>query len=486
MNSDAAVKLRGPNLSVDVPPSHIYFAFASGRFQYDCATCNAKCCRGHGYLINAESELPVQLSNRRAIALFMERAPGSHHGEQYVTKNCPPACFFLTDSGLCGVHLEHGSDAKPETCRLFPFNSFRWLDGYLIVAPHPGLCPLAIVPAGQRNIRSEYDQLLQDMRVRPIRQAITRCAGRHRSVAAVIASERQIIDISEAHCGNADYYLFTEAVIRADARDGWLGLARDSVVDVRAFAREVCDLLGVEQASQVNDSASRAMIAMTPYLRSRLLFDDNDADGASRMSVRIERIPYCLLALYVLVRTASSLSANQDVQYQTVVRLFDDMLPLITMLASLSEIVEWRPKAPVPLPRWTQPGLQRKYLRVAKALQPAAQRKNQMTLGNVLREYAKPSSLEEVVFLKELARQLSGRLSARSYATPWNGRVTVRTQVQSIVHQWGLTHLDENLLAAAYSRLGGIRKRSRPNELRAELKPISAMGAVDQRDSEPT
>jgi hypothetical protein len=32
-------------------------------------------------------------------------------------KNCPPACFFLDNDGLCGIQVEHGYDAKPETCR---------------------------------------------------------------------------------------------------------------------------------------------------------------------------------------------------------------------------------------------------------------------------------------------------------------------------------------------------------------------------------
>ncbi len=38
-------------------------------------------------------------------------------------------CLFLKPDGLCGVHATAGRDAKPDACRLFPFDAVRTVEG---------------------------------------------------------------------------------------------------------------------------------------------------------------------------------------------------------------------------------------------------------------------------------------------------------------------------------------------------------------------
>jgi hypothetical protein len=134
---------RGRDL-VDIAVANVLFAFADGRWSYDCVACGAQCCRGHGYALNGARELEAQLSASTALHLFVS-ADKAGLFQAYQVRNLPPACFMLTKDGRCATHVTHGFAAKPETCRLFPFNQFGLLGDYLIV-----LRILSCVRLGQR------------------------------------------------------------------------------------------------------------------------------------------------------------------------------------------------------------------------------------------------------------------------------------------------------------------------------------------------
>ena len=112
----------------------IYFPFPSGRLGYDCVTCQAKCCRGFGYMTTVGAELDRQFEMRPTLPLFVSPPDPRTSGGQVSIGNCAPGCFFLADDGRCDIHRERGFAAKPETCRLFPFNNFRRVGRFLIVA----------------------------------------------------------------------------------------------------------------------------------------------------------------------------------------------------------------------------------------------------------------------------------------------------------------------------------------------------------------
>jgi hypothetical protein len=54
-----------------IEPEDVYFSFASGRLAYDCVSCNAKCCRGFGYLVTGSKEVALQIEMRRQLPLFV-------------------------------------------------------------------------------------------------------------------------------------------------------------------------------------------------------------------------------------------------------------------------------------------------------------------------------------------------------------------------------------------------------------------------------
>ena len=109
------------------PPVHIdrndvYFAFPSGAFGYDCVSCGAQCCRGHGYVIHGDRELHPQIQTHAAVRVFLD--PCEALEEHYHVQTFAPGCFFLTKEGRWQIQIERGFAAKPETCRFFPFNNF--------------------------------------------------------------------------------------------------------------------------------------------------------------------------------------------------------------------------------------------------------------------------------------------------------------------------------------------------------------------------
>lgn len=140
------VHTRGGNYSSE----RLYFAFRSDGFSYDCVSCKAHCCRGHGYSLSTGQELDTQLRLRPSLRMFLS---SNDAGTSYHVSNCAPACFFLTHDNTCSVQVTSGYQAKPETCRLFPFNHFRRVGDFLIILPHVSLCPLKVSPGGSPTAR---------------------------------------------------------------------------------------------------------------------------------------------------------------------------------------------------------------------------------------------------------------------------------------------------------------------------------------------
>ncbi|NOT07255.1 MAG: YkgJ family cysteine cluster protein [Gemmatimonadales bacterium] len=454
------IRLLGRKLTADVFPDRVYFAFGSGRLTYDCVSCGAKCCHGHGYLLNQDVELERQLARSPSVALFFERGKEGEGANQYLVKNCPSGCFFLTSSGMCGVQIDHGYDAKPETCRLFPFNNLRWLDGYLIVRPHPNLCPLEIVGGKEVNKRSEHHELLEAMCLKPIQNGIDQCETSYESPGAAIAAERRIVALSEEFLAKGDYLSFTVAQTAAVGQSTVKGMGEKTGEDVHRYAADVCRLLRIPGTVFDNDHVSRTMIAMTPYLRSQLVFSDcGAAASGARIEISVERVPLALLSLYLIVSTAASIGPTAP-HFQTVTRLYDDFLPLLILFAHLHDSMVWHAEAPVPFPAWDSPDLQRRYMRIIRALQPGPARKRPARLYDILHEHAMPEDADGLIFLKELARGLFGHLKVHGNHNKWTERVDVRVRIQSAIHRWALGHIDEGVLGSLYARTRNHRGNS--------------------------
>ncbi len=124
-----------PHFFFDSKP--VYFAFPDNVLDYDCSSCGAKCCRGHGFAASMDRELPGLLTRFPELAYTAIR----HSGNWTQFFNLPGNCFLLDGGHSCSIENQLGKTMKPGVCRAFPFNNISSSDNLLIIAPH-FLCPL--------------------------------------------------------------------------------------------------------------------------------------------------------------------------------------------------------------------------------------------------------------------------------------------------------------------------------------------------------
>jgi len=118
----------------------VYFTWPDRRFRYECRGCGA-CCKGHGIGLDVAGGQLVQLVTRRPeIAAFLRR-----RGDAITAFNPRDRCWFLADDGMCRVEVEDGRDAKPASCRLFPFNRVFRIGAYTVVDYNSVICPVFTV-----------------------------------------------------------------------------------------------------------------------------------------------------------------------------------------------------------------------------------------------------------------------------------------------------------------------------------------------------
>ena len=386
--------------SIPIRQDHVYFAFASGRLGYDCVSCGAKCCRAHGYEVLVERELQQHLATQHAVRFFLD--PCEAGADNHVhARNFNPACFFLDGHGRCGLHVDRGFAAKPETCRLFPFNDLHRVGEFLIVAPHPTLCPLAVLPSGESSDASDHGDLLAMMCAGGIGTHVGETAGNGADVPAVIAFERRMCELADAQLDATRYSTFAAAQLAAS------GQATDAV---DRFLEMLDEVLGERRPDGDDRDATlaRTMVGMTPAIRARILFAYGEIPGRAD----IERVPYLLLVLHTFAALARQ-AGMAEVTFQTVMGLFDTFRPLLLMLADVDRVMVWKADAPADVVVNGKPEWQERYRAVAAALRPEAQRSAQTPLGRMLCDSANANGLDRVLFLKRVARHVNGRIE------PW-------------------------------------------------------------------
>jgi len=435
------IRLHQPSGNVDIQTKNVFFTFGDGRLSYDCVSCQSKCCRGHGYLATFGTELETQLRLRPSLPLFLE--PSGRPGANYLgVTNCAPGCFFLGDDGRCEVHAMHGHAAKPETCRLFPFNAFRQVGAFLVVAPHQELCPLSIANSEIRSPESAYDGLLEEMLRRGISTRVRHASTGGRDVAEVVARERNVVELAERSLNCGDYLTFAVAQMNlsrpADAHlEGVQNAAVHSLVQLAH------DLLGTPERATLGHEPDlvRTMIAMTPLLRSRLVFHETDGGAAARgLPLPEDRLPHAMIAAYLFTEAASR-AGTAPVTYQTISRMFPHFEVLLKVLAQADMHLTWQKDAPIDVAAFATSERRMQFLRLAKALLPQAQRRNSRALGVLLRSYAPADPVQRVLFLKEAAQAINGKLVPLDSASRF--RAPLRTRVKTAIHRWSLMNLDD-------------------------------------------
>lgn len=418
-------------------PDRIYFAFASGRFGYDCIACGAKCCRGFGYSVGMSDAARSHIALRPSLRFFNDQSVSIGTVGNSI-RNCPPACFFLDHEGLCGVQTAYGHEAKPETCRLFPFNSFRTVGGYLIAAPHASLCPLAVTPAPARSEMSNHEMLFAAYATAGIEADVPHARALGGSAEVLVRLERKIVAMSERESRASDYSGFVgdqlAATMAAIAPGAWIEHAALAKVEVDELQSRILEVLGVPRAVRGVDHTpvARVLSAATPFLRSTLVFPDPGITATESL----DRVPRILLALYWLAVLAMD-AGMATITFQTVSRLLGDHLRLLTLLSYLDAPVGWRTDHLIDLSFEGGRDWHRRYLTVVKSLSATDQERKPL-FGDVLADVLPLDDFERICFLRQLAKRLAGKIGTPSDAV--RGSATFRPR--QVLQKWAIRRLD--------------------------------------------
>ena len=453
MKTDAIV-LNGFDPPRRVAPEDVHFAFGSGRFAYDCISCGAKCCRGFGYRLGPE-EVRTQVGRRPSVRLFL--APVESDGGTRM-QNLAPGCFFLSDGGLCGIHAAQGYAAKPETCRLFPFNWLRLVGRHLIVAPHISLCPLEILRPPATSDSSSHTALARALAEAPIAGTVQELpVGDAAAAERLVELERRIRDAGvEPDTGYARFAArqveITAALFRPE------GPLSPEEAD-RAIGRFLAALEELLAISVPNDAASsEILIAATPALRAQTQYAGLASDGTRTPATAIGRLPQMLCVLHLLAQAAHD-AGMARITFQTLGGMLKSFGPVLRVLAYADVAMRWHPESALPWPRRLAAGLDSKYLDVVQAL---LRHDRGLTLGQVLAQAAPEEDVERILFVKEICNHLDGRIVPVGRTTPvrrwrtWTGRDALKRATLRVAPRLLLASVAE----AATSRAGRRRTSS--------------------------
>lgn len=418
----------------------LYFAFPSGRLSYDCVTCGARCCRGHGYVCGNHEELSRHLGLRPGLAAFVELRRASVRAPLQMG-NLPDGCFFLTSEGLCDIHATHGEDEKPETCRLFPFNNLRLCGETLIVAPHPSLCPLIVLTGEERSRRSAHESLAEALSAKGVAAEVERCEPKGSTPDAFIALERAVVRAANDTLARRGSFLelASEQMALGRASSTTASTLAGSQIDaseseeiVRAL-EDAAELFDVEVGvlSAGDREVEDVMIAATPFLRValglRYVRDDGSGDDSECLSPT--ELPRALVGLYALALLAKR-TGMQHVTFLTVARLLETFRPTLQLLVTFRRVMAWLPNVVLRLPTFARAELRAPYMCVAKALLSRQQRRSRTPLGELLRPILRTEGADRAILLRLVASSTFTKLVGIDEARRSQSNVSLRASVQ--------------------------------------------------------
>jgi hypothetical protein len=229
------------------------------------------------------------------------------------------------------------------------------------------------------------------------------------------------------------------------------------------YLSRIESILGMSQSSFAIDLASvtNVIVALTPTIRSALVFRDIGGSAVPEGEVELGEIPYVILALHFLTCVAVA-AGQRRVTYQTVVRLFADNRPLLVFLAKLTGPVAWREGSEVELtldesavrPHWEL--TQRLYIRFVKEILSGSS-SSAAALVTALR----PSLSDEstwIQFCRLLATHTWGRVVTSHSSIRSSG--PARGGLRRRFRKWMIRHLHEDLVLLACRRSLHTRQRS--------------------------
>jgi Fe-S-cluster containining protein len=312
----------------------IYFTWPDARFKYECRGCGA-CCKGHGIGIDVAAGQLVQLLARRpALTAFLRR-----RGDAITAFNPRDRCWFLADDGLCQVEVDDGRDAKPASCRLFPFNRVFRIGSYTVVDYNSVICPLHVVDAGgitQAEVAAEIARV-QDP--------------------TIVGTQLPARD-AEAE-GKA--FVESERAIAAAAFSGDIAQAWAAQADAAAFESEQAHAIAAFEAIlgapfRLPSAATLANACwLTPSMRFNELYGPRQYAPRSSMSPVLARMWLAWLGFAALGEELS----RRPFGLQELTTLWSEQAPLMHAVARWSETPSLKP-GPIELPGVDPGGLVKK------------------------------------------------------------------------------------------------------------------------------
>ncbi|MGH2396475.1 MAG: hypothetical protein ACRDFW_05715 [bacterium] len=287
---------------------------------------------------------------------------------------------------------------------------------------------------------------------------VNECKTVDDNVGQVIGFERRIVGLSEKFLQRDDYLEFVREQLRLH-ESGGMQRPDGEAPSLEAMLQVVGDLTDVPQtvALGCDSELVRTMVAMTPFLRSQLVFRDvSPGHAPGSLQLEYARVALAVLCIYLFAEAARA-NGMRRITFQTISRLAHDFDSLARLLALGDAVVVWQRGVPIDVTSFERSEFRLAFMRLAKALLPAVQRKRQARLGDLLREHVPADRLARALFLKEAARHLAGKLVPLKQEPTRRYNAGLRGRFATAVRRWVLANVHEEVLQAAYGRASTAR-----------------------------
>jgi Fe-S-cluster containining protein len=296
----------------------VHFPFLSGILKYDCATCDAPCCKGNPLGIGRSRELVTLQSAQPKIPLFS--TPG-FSGSAMMSVSVPKEkCWFLDKKSRCRIEKRIGRNAKPAGCRLFPFQRVRSMGEAITVLPD-FTCPIHVEQLPSESGPTSYDEICLDLHRAQIPPTGHGELPQPRDMVwrGALRLETQIVHESRRHLHAENYVDFAEhqTVLAASVLhlDPAVGAMAKLDTTIRTF-------LGAQ--STHDPEIVHELVALTGILR------------LMTSALPRQEMPGILVALQVFLDEYENMNGSAR-SPGTLISIFEQRLPLLYVLSHLEK-----------------------------------------------------------------------------------------------------------------------------------------------------
>ncbi|HEV8365368.1 MAG TPA: hypothetical protein VGQ52_17760 [Gemmatimonadaceae bacterium] len=249
--------------------------------------------------------------------------------------------------------------------------------------------------------------------------------------------------------GIASYVAFaTEQAQLSSTRESTGQIVGSSVEEVFRLA---CDALDIDDNERVDQSAdvAMAMIAVTPFLRLRMLLPDPMVPNAPASEpLELPRLPHALVVIYLISELARR-AGMKRITFQTLSRIEQEFRPLVRLLAYADVPMVWKRGAPIAPEGFDNLEDRTRFLWIARALLPEVQRCQTTRLADILMAHAPRDRVERMLFLKLAAANLLGKLVPLDRVKDHEFKADIRSRMSARIHRWMLYNTDDGSMKTA-------------------------------------